>query len=134
VHEHKVTNACSLRDIDQIRRPETAKRSETNRSPGLRFCLTCFSGVVAEITDWRNAGSLIGPDNVRFRRAGSPSRPLHGLHSRFPRGGSGIRPYQQTSSHICLAKHTQAVRPENQRPRKCDLKGRHTCTSASSHK
>jgi hypothetical protein len=32
--------------------------------PGI--CLACFCGVVAEITDWRNAGSLIVQDDVRF--------------------------------------------------------------------
>jgi hypothetical protein len=26
----------------------------------------------------------------------------------FPPGGSEIRPYQQPSNHICLAKHTRA--------------------------
>src|SRR6516162_4087557 len=64
-----------------------------------------FSGVVAEITDWRNAGWLIVPDDVRLW---SPSRPIQRLHP-LSSGGSEIRPYQQPSSHIRLAKHTQAT-------------------------
>src|SRR6516225_6983053 len=41
-----------------------------------------------------------------FGRAGSPSRPVYAC-TPFSPGGSEIRPYQQPSSHIWLAKHTR---------------------------
>src|SRR6516162_8408776 len=41
-------------------------------------------------------------------RAGSPSRPVHGLYPLWA-GGSEIRPYQHPSIYIRLAKHTQLL-------------------------
>jgi len=69
----------------------TALVFSTQGSASLQY-LFSLNGVVAEIADWRNAGSLIIPMMFGFGRAGSPSRPVYGLHPHSPRAARRSAP------------------------------------------